>query len=297
MLSASSKKGKITVFSAVLLLAALVSALFLSLSGVLLVAAPPAEIIVDNPAATFVGSWGTGTATPGYYGANYAYHAAGTGANTATWSFTIPSAGTYEVFAYWSAGGNRASNAKYTVNYQGGATVVTKNQQVNGGSWQSLATFSFNAAGYSVSLSDNANGYVIADAIRVVLVSSGSEVNEVVVTNTDPIPVDVTGWLHTTQSDYKYLDDVSTWSMLFDIDTTGYRQITFGIYAYNEGCEISLDWYVHDPFSFAYDWTLTVGADGEILYTYDIICDELIVWAKTTGASSTDVWAYYYMTT
>jgi len=110
-------------------------------------------------------------------------------------------------------------------------------------------------------------------------------------------PIDVSGWLHTTQSDFKWLGDVSGWRMLFDIDTTGYRQITFGIKDYEEGCEISLDWYVHDPFSFAYDWSFTVGAEGRILYTHDIICDELMVWVRTTGASSTDVWAYYYMTT
>jgi len=143
----------------------------LALSGILSVDAPPAEIIVDNPAAAYLGTWPTSTAIVGYYGSNYQSHATGTGANTATWSFSIPSAGNWQVYAIWTSGTNRATNAKYTVNYQDSSTVVTVNQQVNGGSWQSLGTFAFNAAAYSVRLTDNANGYVIADAIRIAPIS------------------------------------------------------------------------------------------------------------------------------
>jgi hypothetical protein len=131
---------------------------------------PPTEIIKDNPSATYVGTWPTSTSTAGYYGSNYQTHAAGTGSNTATWSFTVTTAGSYKVYARWTALSNRASNAKYTVNSAGGATMVTVNQQANGGSWQSLGTFTFNAGSYSIRLTDNANGYVIADAVRLVKV-------------------------------------------------------------------------------------------------------------------------------
>jgi hypothetical protein len=128
----------------------------------------PTEIIVDNPAAVFVGSWPSSTSVAGYYGSNYQYHAAGTGSNTATWSFTIPTAGYWQVYAWWTSSSNRATNAPYAVGYSGGSVLVTVNQQVNGGSWQSLGTFSFNAGTYTVRLTDNANGNVIADAIRLV---------------------------------------------------------------------------------------------------------------------------------
>ncbi len=130
----------------------------------------PTEIIVDNTAGVFVGSWPTSTYYPGYYGNNYQWNSAGSGADTATWSFNIPSAGSYQVFARWTSATNRATNAPYTINYAGGSTTVPINQQINGGTWQSLGTFNFNAGSYNVRLSDLANGEVNADAIRIIRV-------------------------------------------------------------------------------------------------------------------------------
>jgi len=132
------------------------------------------EIIVDNSNATFVGTWAKSTLVPGYYGSNYQSHICGKGANTATWSFNIPTAGNWQVYAWWTSGLTRASNAKYTINFAGASSVVTVNQQTNGGSWQSLGVFSFNPGSYSVILSDNANGFVVADAIKLVPVSQSS---------------------------------------------------------------------------------------------------------------------------
>jgi len=194
-----------------------------------LVPAPP-EIVVDNPAATFVGSWPTSTSVAGYYGANYQSHAAGTGANTATWYFNIPTAGNWQVYARWTSSTNRATNAKYTVNYQGGSTVVTKNQETNGGSWQLLGTFPFNAAAYSVRLTDNANEYVIADAIRLVPAPP-----EIVVDN--PAAAFVGTWPTSTSTAGYYGSnyqtnaagtgtETATWT--FSITTAG----NYGVYAW-----------------------------------------------------------------
>jgi hypothetical protein len=127
----------------------------------------PTDIIVDNAAAVFVGTWPTSSATSGYYGTGYRYHWAGTGSNRVTWSFNVTQAGSWEVFAWWTSGSNRATNAPYKVNAASGKT-VTVNQEVNGGKWNSLGTFSFNTGTSSVVLSDAANGVVIADAIRLV---------------------------------------------------------------------------------------------------------------------------------
>jgi len=154
----------------VCLLTAVLSVSLLVLIGAFPVSAPASEIIVDNPAAVFVGTWPTSTSVAGYYGSNYQYHAAGTGANTATWVVTIPTAGNWDVYARWTSGSNRASNAKYTVPHADGVSVVTVNQEINGGIWYKLGTYRFGAIGYGVMLSDNANEYVIADAIRVVQV-------------------------------------------------------------------------------------------------------------------------------
>ncbi|MFA5119243.1 MAG: hypothetical protein WC695_10460, partial [Candidatus Omnitrophota bacterium] len=130
------------------------------------------DVVVDNTDSNTsrVGSWTVSTNTAGYYGTNYEYRTAGTGVNKFTWSPVVSASGTYEVFARWTAFSNRATNAKYTVTNNSGSSTVEVNQQLNNGVWVSLGKHSFTAAGTAqVSLSDNANGLVIADAVRVVL--------------------------------------------------------------------------------------------------------------------------------
>ncbi|MGE0875506.1 MAG: RHS repeat-associated core domain-containing protein [Burkholderiales bacterium] len=87
--------------------------------------------------------------------------------NTATWTLSVPSAGNYNVYARWTAHPNRATDAKYTVNHAGGSNTVTANQEANSGAWNLLGSYSFNAGDATVSLTDQANGYVIADAVMI----------------------------------------------------------------------------------------------------------------------------------
>src|SRR5262249_46632665 len=84
-------------------------------------AAPAAladEWIVDNTNAAvhLNGSWDRSTTTPGFYGADYLFHAPGNGTATVRWSFpdTGPS-GRYQVFVNFTSGPNRASFAIYHV--------------------------------------------------------------------------------------------------------------------------------------------------------------------------------------
>jgi RHS repeat-associated protein len=70
--------------------------------------------------------------------------------------------------AGWPASSANATDAQYTVTYEGGSSTVTVNQRVNGGQWNLLGTFPFNASGtgYKVDLADSsASGKVVADAI------------------------------------------------------------------------------------------------------------------------------------
>jgi RHS repeat-associated protein len=129
---------------------------------------PPTATVADNLAGAFTGTWPTSTSVGGYYATNYQHHTAGTGANSFTWTLSVPSPGTYEVYARWTQHPNRATNAKYTVNHSAGSNVVTINQAMGGGNWQLLGSYSFNAGATTVSLSDDANGYVIADAVMIV---------------------------------------------------------------------------------------------------------------------------------
>ncbi|CAD7768212.1 Doubled CXXCH motif (Paired_CXXCH_1) [Candidatus Methanoperedenaceae archaeon GB50] len=123
--------------------------------------------IADNPDAEYNGTgWCAGTADSGYYGSDFYYHASGTGENTARWTLAVPEAGKYDVYAWWADGSNRATNAPYTINYEGGSETVRISQKVNGGKWNLLGTYSFNAGNYSVVLSDDADGFIIADAVK-----------------------------------------------------------------------------------------------------------------------------------
>jgi PKD repeat protein len=135
----------------------------------------PEYFIVNNDSdfnrCDFVGTWpfekvqgGGYMGEDGYLGYNYQYHAAGTGANTATWTLVVNYPGLYAVLASWKANASNASNAKYTVNHAAGSDVVTVDQRVSD-FVNTLGVYYFNKGVYKVSLSDNANGRVIADAV------------------------------------------------------------------------------------------------------------------------------------
>jgi len=126
----------------------------------------PAAVVVDNGAGNAVGTWPASTSVSGYLGANYQTHTAGTGTASFTWTGVLPQAGDYRVYALWTSHANRATNAPYTVSHAGGQTQVTVNQQQNGGTWHLLGTFNFAAGATAVSVSDQANGYVVADAVK-----------------------------------------------------------------------------------------------------------------------------------
>jgi len=98
--------------------------------------------------------------------------------NTATWTPVVPAAGSYKVFARWTAHPNRATDAKYTVLHDGGTTLVTIDQQQNNGTWILLGTFNLTPGlGQGASLTDQANGFVIADAVMI-LDANAPEFNE-----------------------------------------------------------------------------------------------------------------------
>ena len=130
-------------------------------------------IIVDNG--------GTGSiVSPGWVNANDSgFHGSrwvsddnsGQGTKSITYTPTLMQAGQYEVFTIWSAHPTSRSNAvPYTITHAGGSTTVPKNQRENGGSWQSLGTYTFNAgdAGNVVVSNTGTTSWVTADAVKFV---------------------------------------------------------------------------------------------------------------------------------
>ncbi len=102
--------------------------------------------------------------------------------DTAHWQFTELQPGWYEVLVTFPGEGNQASNAPYTINdgpVAKGTVRVNQKQAPSGpvfeGSpWKSLGAFSIASGTLRVDLSDDADGNIIADAVRIV--PTGNEV-------------------------------------------------------------------------------------------------------------------------
>jgi uncharacterized lipoprotein YddW (UPF0748 family) len=144
----------------------------------LAIAVSAQDIIIDNEDGEFSQTLGTWTLTgfpTGWPGGTGSYlwasgvGAAGPADAVCQWQPTIATAGPYEVSVWYVEGGNRATDAPYTVIHAGGSTTIDVNQKTNGSQWVSLGAFSFNTGtGGRVELANNADSgqAVIADAVK-----------------------------------------------------------------------------------------------------------------------------------
>jgi hypothetical protein len=135
----------------------------------------PAPQIIDNSSAGFqaVGSWSV--ATNQGFQQDVHYTARGSGQDMATWTFAV-TPGQYRVSATWSPHPNRATDAPYTIgNGTTNLATVRVNQEQSpndfsdqGVAWEDLGgPYDITSGTLVVKLSDAANEFVIADAIRV----------------------------------------------------------------------------------------------------------------------------------
>ncbi len=136
-----------------------------------IVGTPAVTVIVDNASTGFSAStnWWASTSTAGWYGTNYHTRATAAVSDSAKFTVTLPSDGTYKVYAWWTSGTNRAAAAPFVITHTGGNTTVKKNQQTNGGSWQLLGTWNFyqgTAIRVQLSCWTTAGYYVVADAVK-----------------------------------------------------------------------------------------------------------------------------------
>ena len=160
------------------------------------------DIVIDNvdagtsPAsepAKLVGNWQSlvknnagfwtmgGREYRGIY--DYAVAQPGSGTTYAEFRPTIGVAGNYEVFEWHGWIGNtadelqEATNVPFTVTYAKNSTASgTINQSVDYGKWNSLGTYYFDAgSGGNVTIRNNANGMVLADAFKFVYKGSTTD--------------------------------------------------------------------------------------------------------------------------
>ena len=105
------------------------------------------EVIVDNPAATFSGSWSNSVNTR-FYGSGTPYrYATCTATETATATYTpnIPTAGYYPVYTWANTGDDRVPGQLYRIKTSGGESLIRVNHRRVGRGWVYLGTYYFYA--------------------------------------------------------------------------------------------------------------------------------------------------------
>jgi hypothetical protein len=142
------------------------------------------QYYMTNPDNSFqsIGRWLQSSSSNGQYGKDYCYAQAGsTGDKQARWFFTIPTAGRYSISAWWPSSAANAAKAPFTINHKLGSTTVAVSQRINGGRWNKLGEFDFNAGQYSVVLSNKtSSGYVVADAVRITYKANATTFDKII---------------------------------------------------------------------------------------------------------------------
>ena len=165
-----------------------------------------AEVVIDNgrTGTSFTGGWDVSGAS-GSYGANSVWSRDGA---KYTWSFTPSASGNYDVSMWWTEWPSRSTSVPVDIKHAGGTARVTINQQVNGGKWNILGSYSL-IAGVSCTVtitSQSGPSSTCADAVKFAeLGGSGNLPPTAVIDVITPNPalpggkVDFTG--HGTDSD------------------------------------------------------------------------------------------------
>ncbi|WP_420347619.1 RHS repeat-associated core domain-containing protein [Pelagibius sp.] len=153
--------------------------------------------VVDNvsTAMTLTGPWGTSSDGSGYFGSDYHWQwPEAPETSTATWTPTIPASGQYHIYATWRSYFNVATNAPFTIHHAGGSTLVEVNQRTTSGGWNLIGTFQMDpGSDHRVVLTNNANGVVVADAVKFVNAA-----------DPPPAPTHVATWVPTITESGQY---------------------------------------------------------------------------------------------
>ncbi len=145
--------------------------------------------ILDNGQSGYTGSgaWSTRTGSGRDSDLQTVGRASSGTTATARWNFSSLPAGSYRVWMTWTGGSGNASNAPISF-YDGSRLVrtVTVDQRAaasgftaDGSNWKLITTLSISGSQLAVQLGNNANGSVIADAVRIErVVAAAPEVAE-----------------------------------------------------------------------------------------------------------------------
>jgi hypothetical protein len=122
-------------------------------------------VIVDNgkSGTSYSGTWKVSSA-PNPYGTDSYW---GKDTSSYTWKASLTS-GTYDVYMWWTSTSGRSTAAPVTITHSSGSQTVKVNQQINGGKWVLLGTYSFGSTGTVKLAGDGTSATVSADAVKFV---------------------------------------------------------------------------------------------------------------------------------
>ena len=142
-------------------------------------------VINGNVASSFVDTNWSNAVGQGKFG-DVTFISRGGGEQSATWQFDNIPSGNYQVSATWSAQENRATDAPFNI-YNGSVSfanrvgLVDVNQELapddftdGGVAFENLGIFSISGNTLTVQLTNDANEFVIADMVRISLVSGNT---------------------------------------------------------------------------------------------------------------------------
>jgi PKD repeat protein len=135
---------------------------------------PVTEMDNGSAGTSSTGTWSISTA-PNPYGAASLF--AKTVGATYSWTFTPSVASDYEVYMWWTAATTRVTSVPVTIQHAGGTATVNVNQRLNGGQWNLLGTYSFEAGiTYTVTVRSTSTSLsTCADAVKFVQMDSSSQ--------------------------------------------------------------------------------------------------------------------------
>ena len=120
-----------------------------------------------------VGSWGESDKSEDKFRAHYNFMTPG-GKGRVEYVPALPSAGRYEVFAWWNTRGQRHGAVPYLIRHADGEDTVMVDQRSQGGRWVHLGTYRFGTEGASLAvIAEGVPAYVVADGVR--FVKAGGE--------------------------------------------------------------------------------------------------------------------------
>ncbi|WP_351234465.1 DNRLRE domain-containing protein [Streptomyces sp. NPDC002133] len=123
----------------------------------------------DTQNTSSTGTWNKASLANGEQGYDFQVHPAGAGTDTFTWTLNIPKDGTYTAYVKYPRVDAAALAAKYTVTHATGTSEKTVNQNLNGGTWVELGSYSFKQGNDAkLTLEQHESGPVLADGVKLV---------------------------------------------------------------------------------------------------------------------------------